>query len=77
MKDILSLAVFAGKLLCLMVFVTVLKPDGSIGAVKTSAKSAECSMARSRIHGCGSNILATTSEADVGPCSARPSVAQC
>ena len=40
MKDVLSLAVFAGKVLCLMVFVTVLKPDGSIGAVKTSANPA-------------------------------------
>ena len=33
MKDVLSLVVFAGKVLCLMVFVAVLKPD-SIGAVQ-------------------------------------------
>ena len=32
MKDVVTLAVFAAKVLCLMVFVTVLKPDGSIGA---------------------------------------------
>jgi hypothetical protein len=63
--------------LCLMVFVTVLRPDGGIGAVKTSAKPAECKMARSGMQGCGLNILATTSEADVGLCSARPSIAHC
>ena len=77
MKDVLSLAVFAGKVLCLMVFVTVLRPDGRIGAVKTSAKTAECRMARSGTKGCGLNIFATTSEADVGPCSARPSIVHC
>jgi hypothetical protein len=77
MKDVLSLAVFAGKVLCLMVFVTVLKPDGSIGAVKTSAKPAECRMARSGMQGCGLNIFATTSEANVGLCSVRPSIAHC
>ncbi len=41
MKDVLSLAVFAGKVLCLMVFVTVLKPDG-IGVVRTSTKPVDC-----------------------------------
>ena len=66
MNDVLSLAVFAGKVLCLIVFATVLKPDGSIGAVKTSAKPTECRMAGSGMQGCGLNILATTSEADVG-----------
>jgi hypothetical protein len=37
MKEVFSLAVFAGKVLCLMVFVAGLKPD-SIGAVQKSAK---------------------------------------
>ena len=77
MKDVFSLAVFTGKVLCLMVFVTVLKADGSIGAVKTSAKPAECRMARSGMQGCGLNLFATTSEADVGLCSARPNIAHC
>jgi hypothetical protein len=77
MKDVLSLAVFAGKVLCLMVFVTVLKPDGSIGAAKTAAKPAECRTARSGMPGCGLNIFATTSETDVGLCSALPSIAHC
>ena len=77
MKDVLSLAVFAGKVLCLMVFVTVLKPDGSIGAAKTSAKPAECRMARSGMQGCGLSIFATTSEAYVGLCGPRPSIAHC
>ena len=74
MKDVLSLAVFAGKVLCLILFVTVLKPDGSIGAVKTSAKPAECRMARSGMQGCSLSIFAMTPDADVGLCSARPGV---
>ena len=45
MKDVLTLAVFAAKVLCLMVFVSVLKPDGSIGAVWTSTKPADCTEA--------------------------------
>ena len=77
MTDVLSLAVFAGKVLCLMVFVTVLKPDGSIGAVKISTKPAECRMARSGMQGCGLSVFATNSEADVGLCGARPSTAHC
>jgi hypothetical protein len=77
MKDVLSLAVFAGKVLCLMVLVTVLKPDGSIGAVKTSAKPAECRMACSGMQGCGLDVLATTSEANAGLRSARPSTTHC
>jgi hypothetical protein len=39
MKDVLCLAVFAGKLLCLMMFVNVVKPD-FIGVVQTSANAA-------------------------------------
>jgi len=77
MKDIFCVAAFAGKVLCLMVFVTVLKPDGSIGAAKTAAKPAECRTARSGMPGCGLNIFATTSETDVGLCSALPSIAHC
>ena len=42
MNDVLTLAVFAAKVLCLMVFVTVLKPDGSIGAIRTSTKPVDC-----------------------------------
>ena len=45
MNDILTLAVFADKVLCLIVFVSVLKPDGSIGAVWTSTNSADCTNA--------------------------------
>ena len=42
MNDVLTLAVFAAKVLCLMVFVTVLKPDGSIGTIQTSPKPVDC-----------------------------------
>lgn len=76
MKDVLSLAVFAGKVLCLMVFVAVLKPD-SIAAVQTAAKPAHCKIARSGLPGCGLDLFAAASEGDVRPCNARPSVAHC
>jgi len=45
MNDVLTLAVFAAKVLCLMVFVSVLKPDGSIGAVWTPTNPADCTKA--------------------------------
>jgi len=77
MKDVLSLAVFAGKVLCLMVFVTVLKPDGSIGAIRTSTKPVDCRMERSGMPECGLNVFAAASHADARPCITRPSVAHC
>ena len=42
MNDVLTLAVFAAKVLCLIVFVSVLKPDGSIGAAWTPTDLADC-----------------------------------
>ena len=45
MNDVLTLAVFAAKVLCLIVFVSVLKPDGSIGAVWTPTNLADCTKA--------------------------------
>ena len=42
MNDVLTLAVFVAKILCLIVFVSVLKPDGSIGAAWTSANPIDC-----------------------------------
>jgi hypothetical protein len=45
MNDVLTLAVFAAKVLCLIVFVSVLKPDGSIGAVWTPTNPADCTEA--------------------------------
>ncbi|WFU39577.1 hypothetical protein QA640_35290 [Bradyrhizobium sp. CB82] len=42
MKDVFTLAVFAAKVLCLFVFVSVLKPDGCIGAVRTTADPTGC-----------------------------------
>jgi len=77
MKDIFCVAAFAGKVLCLMVFVTVLKPDGSIGAIRTSTKPVDCRMERSGMPECGLNVFAATSHADARPCITRPSVAHC
>jgi hypothetical protein len=45
MNDVLTLAVFAAKVLCLIVFVSVLKPDGSIGAVWTQTNPDDCTEA--------------------------------
>ena len=56
MKDIFCVAAFAGKVLCLMVFVIVLKPDGSIGTVWTSAKPVDCRMERSGMQQCGLKV---------------------
>ena len=77
MKDVLCVRVFAGKMLCLIVFVTVLKPDGSICAIRTSTKPVDCRMERSRTQECGLNVFAAASRTDARPCVARPSVAHC
>ena len=76
MKDIFCVAAFAGKVLCLMVFVTILNPD-SIGAIRKSTKPVDCRMERSGMQECGLNVFAAASQADARPCIARPSVALC
>jgi hypothetical protein len=45
MNDIFCVAAFSAKVLCLIVFVSVLKPDGSIGAAWTSTNSNDCTEA--------------------------------
>ena len=77
MKDVVTLAVFAAKVLCLMVFVSALKPDGSIGAMRTSTKPVDCRMERSGMQECGLNVFAAASQAHARPCIARPGVAHC
>ena len=57
MKDVLTVAVFAAKMLCLIVFVTVLKPDGDIGAIWTSTKPIDCKIERSAMLECGLSVL--------------------
>jgi hypothetical protein len=76
MKEIFCVAVFVGKMLCLLVFVSALRPD-SIGAVQASMRPAYCKIERSRTQGCGSNVSAAASDVDVGTCSAHPSAAHC
>ena len=76
MNDVFSLAVFAAKVLCLIVFVSVLKPDGSIGAVWTSTKPVDCRKERSAMQECGLSVFAA-SQAGAKSCIARPSVAHC
>ncbi|HXO71164.1 MAG TPA: hypothetical protein VN838_19550 [Bradyrhizobium sp.] len=55
MNDVLSLAAFAGKIVCLMVFVTVLRPD-KIGAVEAPARPATCTTGDS-VQRCGPGVL--------------------
>ncbi|MCC8974632.1 hypothetical protein [Bradyrhizobium brasilense] len=57
MKDVLSLAVFAGKVLCFLVFIIGLNPN-CIGAVQSSTKPAYCKIARTGLPGFGLNLLA-------------------
>jgi hypothetical protein len=45
MKDIVSLATFASKLLCLVAFVFILKPHG-ISPVEATNKPSVCELAR-------------------------------
>jgi hypothetical protein len=49
---------FAAKVLCLIVFVSVLKPDGSIGAARTSTYPAECTEASGKA-GMWAGVLAS------------------
>jgi len=77
MNDVLTLAAFAAKVLCLIVFVSVLKPDGSIGAIRTSTKPVDCRIELSGMQECGPNVFAAASQSDIRPCIARPSVAHC
>ena len=45
MKDVFCLATFAAKVLCLVVFVVILKPHG-ISTVQASNKPQVCELAR-------------------------------
>jgi hypothetical protein len=75
MKDVLCVSVFAGKMLCLIVFVAVLKPDGSIGAIRTATQPIDCRIERPGAQECGLNVFAAASQADARPCVA--SITQC
>ncbi|VIO73033.1 hypothetical protein CI1B_46630 [Bradyrhizobium ivorense] len=67
MKDVFCLAVLAAKVLCLMVFVTVVKPDGSIGAIRTSTETVHCRVERPGSRECNLKIFAAASQADARP----------
>ena len=73
MKEIFCVAVFVGKMLCLLVFVSALRPD-SIGAVQASMRPAYCKIERSRTQGCGLNISAAASDGHVQRPSERRSL---
>ncbi|MBR1133040.1 hypothetical protein [Bradyrhizobium iriomotense] len=75
MKDVLCLAVFAGKILCLVMFVNVVKPD-VIGILQTSADSVDC-RERSGLRECASNLFATASLPDAKSCIDHRNFAHC
>ena len=77
MNDVLTLAVFAAKVLCLIVFVSVLKPDGSIGAVWTPTNPADCTEGVREMQACWLAFFPAASQADVRPYIARPRVVHC
>ncbi len=76
MKDALCLAVFAGKILCLVMFVAFLKPD-VIGVMQTSATPADCGTKRPIPLQCVSNVFATASLADARSCIAHRNSVHC
>ena len=73
MNDVLTLAVFAAKVLCLIVFVFILKPDGSIGAVWTSTNATDCTEASGK-QSRGLAFFPAVSQGGLSPCIAGPSV---
>lgn len=76
MKDALCLAVFVGKILCLVMFVAFLKPD-VIGVMQTSATPADCGAKRPPLQECAANEFATASLADAKSCIAHRHLAHC
>jgi hypothetical protein len=75
MNNIFCIATLIGKVLCLVVFVSALRPD-HIGVIQTSARSGYCKTERGGTQGCGLNVIAAA-KADVGSCSARPGSGHC
>ena len=58
MNEVFSLAAFVGKLLCLVVFVSVLKPSG-ISAVQASDRPAYCKTGTLRAYAPAARVLPT------------------
>ena len=77
MKELMCLAVFAGKVFCLTVFIAALRPE-AISAVQGSTKPIYCKVGCSPVQGLGRlSVFAAATQADSESCNARPSVAHC
>jgi len=63
MNDVLTLAVFAAKVLCLMVFVSVLRPDGRIGTIQASVKPVDCRTSHTGVQKCSLNVATSLAHA--------------
>jgi hypothetical protein len=71
MKDVLSLATFAAKVLCLVVFVSILKPD-AIRTAEAPGRPEHCEQARSRAQTCRSSAVAAVFLDGIGRCRTKP-----
>jgi hypothetical protein len=75
MKETFCIAVFAGKVLGLVMFISALRPN-VIGAVEASIRPIDCKIELSRAPGCSLNLV-PASDAGRGACAASPSVSHC
>jgi hypothetical protein len=62
MKDVFSLAVFTAQVLCLVVFVNLLRPD-RINPVQGTGTAQDCQAGRSAARACDLGVNATMSAA--------------
>ena len=77
MKELMCLAVFAGKVVCLTVFIAALKPE-AIRVAQDSTKRVSCEVGCSPVQGFGQpGGLVAGTQADADSCRARPSTAGC
>ena len=66
MKDFMCLAAFAGKVLCMAVFLVALRPQ-HINTVQETGRSASCHAATQI---CAAKLVAAVAETKAGQCSA-------
>ena len=77
MKELMCLAVLAGKVFCLTVFIAALRPE-AISAVEGSTDPVYCNVRCFPVQGSGQlSDFADATPADAESCNVRPSVAHC
>jgi hypothetical protein len=61
--NVLTLVVFAAKVLCLMAFVSVLRPDGRTGTIQAPVKPVECGTSHAGVQKCSLNVATSLADA--------------